>query len=55
MKPFAFWNTKKVLRQGWAMGREPLESGDPRLFSDVWGGFAVIILKSFSTIIRNLQ
>lgn len=29
------------------------ECGNPRLFRDVWRGFAVFILKSFSTIIRN--
>ena len=29
------------------------ERGNPRLFRDVWSGFAVIIFKSFSTIIRN--
>lgn len=29
------------------------ERGNPRLFRDVWSGFAVIIFKSFSTVIRN--
>lgn len=29
------------------------ERGNPRLFRDVWNGFAVIIFTSFSTIIRN--
>lgn len=29
------------------------ERGNPRLFRDVWSGFAVIIFKSFSTIIRT--
>lgn len=38
VKPFAFWNTKKVLSRGWVERREPLECGNPRLFRDVWVG-----------------